>query len=404
MDIVGPIHPIAFSGARYFLTCKFGRVTLTLQDDYTKFIWSIPVASKAQVQDVLKDFIARAEKEAGTEIKAFRSDRGTEFVNNAVAKMLQERGIQHQTTTSYTPESNGAAERANRSILEIVRTLLEQSQVPKELWTEAVRTATLVKNMWPSKPINGKSPYQLWYDKNPDIAQLRTFGCRAYAHIPKTQRSKLDRRAEAGVMVGYSYQSKAWRIFIPESRRIIESRDVRFIENEFPYQSQQSKSEPDLVTLSLSCESSKDVSGLEWANKPKPPEAEDKKKTSQPEESAENNMQLRRSTRQRKTPQNLGQSITNASDEPRTMREALQRSDADQWRKAAEHELQSLREHDAWDLVLLPPDKKAIITALSTLRCVDMLTKALSLTRIERYCAALGITPDREGVLENDQA
>ncbi|KAL1914282.1 uncharacterized protein VTP21DRAFT_9063 [Calcarisporiella thermophila] len=88
-----------------------------------------------------------AEKEAGTEIKAFRSDRGTEFVNNAVAKVLQERGIQHQTTTSYTPESNGAAERANRSILEIVRTLLEQSQVPKELWTEAVRTATLPSSM-----------------------------------------------------------------------------------------------------------------------------------------------------------------------------------------------------------------------------------------------------------------
>ncbi|KAL1916637.1 uncharacterized protein VTP21DRAFT_5341, partial [Calcarisporiella thermophila] len=172
------------------------------------------------------------------------------------------------------------------------------------------------------------------------MAQLRTFGCRAYAHIPKTQRSKLDRRAEAGVMVGYSYQSKAWRIFIPESRRIIESRDVRFIENGFPYQSQQNKPQPDLVTLSLS--------------------SEDKGKTSQQEESAENNLQLRRSTRQRKTPQNLGQFTTDASDESRTIREALQRSDADQWRKAAEHELQSLREHDAWDLVPLPPGKKAI--------------------------------------------
>ncbi|PKI67066.1 hypothetical protein CRG98_012604 [Punica granatum] len=80
------------------------------------------------------------------------------------------------------------------------------------------------------KVVEGKTPYEAWNGVNPVVKNLRVFGCLCYSHVPQTKRSKLDEKSEPGIFVGYSLQSKDYRVFHPQTDRVIVSRDVVFME------------------------------------------------------------------------------------------------------------------------------------------------------------------------------
>jgi uncharacterized cupredoxin-like copper-binding protein len=139
-------------------------------------------------------------------------------------------GIEHQLTAPYTPQQNGVVERKNRTIMEMARCMLHDKGLPKEFWAEAANTAVFLLNRLPTKAVQKKTPFEAWHGSKPKLINLKTFGCLCFSYIHQVKRDKLDKKAEAGIFVGYSLIAKAYRIYLPHQNKIIVSRDVKFME------------------------------------------------------------------------------------------------------------------------------------------------------------------------------
>ena len=138
-------------------------------------------------------------------------------VNHELSGYFKEKGILHQKSVRYVPEQNGSAERLNRTLLERVRAMLGDSGLPKGLWAEAVVTAGYIRNRSPVST-RDKTPWELFFGKKPDVAGMRVFGARAYVHIPKQLRGKLESRSEMGYLVGYEPNAKGYRIYLDSGK------------------------------------------------------------------------------------------------------------------------------------------------------------------------------------------
>nr|XP_042910227.1 uncharacterized protein LOC107448150 [Parasteatoda tepidariorum] len=162
-------------------------------------------------------------------IKKFRSDNGLEFVNKDLEFYFTECGITHEKSVPYNPESLGKAERANRVLLDRARTLIYDSKLPLNFWAEAIAYATHVTNLTPRK---GKTevPKELFFNKKQNYKYLRVFGSTVYYHVPKALRHKLSIPGKKGIMLGYSNERRAYRIYDPERNKVIEERSVKFNE------------------------------------------------------------------------------------------------------------------------------------------------------------------------------
>ena len=144
-------------------------------------------------------------------IRIIRTDNGKEYVNNDFGAYLSSHGIIHQTTCPSTPSQNGVAERKNRHLLEVARSLMFQMNVPKYLWSEAVLTAAYLINRMPSRILGMKSPAELllgqWEFKVPP----KVFGCVCFVRDHRPSVGKLDPRAVKCVFVGYSSTQKGYK-------------------------------------------------------------------------------------------------------------------------------------------------------------------------------------------------
>lgn len=152
-----------------------------------------------------------------------------ENIHRIFLKFCREKGIKLEYTNPYTPQQNGVAERFNRNLMDRARTMVIDAELNKEIWSEAVLAATYVINRSPTVALpQDKTPAELWFGKKPNIANLRVFGCDAYAHIPENKRTKMDAKSFKCIMVGYSHNG--YRLFDPTQNKIIVSRNVVFNE------------------------------------------------------------------------------------------------------------------------------------------------------------------------------
>ena len=142
----------------------------------------------------------------------------------------EEHGIIHQRTSPYTPQQNGLAERKNRTLVDMVNSMLLSSKLPFNLWGEALLSVCHIHNRIPSK-ITKTSPYELWNGRKPNLSYIRVWGCLAFYRVPDPKRTKLGPQAMKSVFVRYAENSKAYRLLDLESNVIMESRDVQFLEN-----------------------------------------------------------------------------------------------------------------------------------------------------------------------------
>jgi hypothetical protein len=101
-------------------------------------------------------------------------------------------GIKRQLTTAYTPQQNGVSERKNRTLLNMVRSMLSGRNVPKSFWPEALKWATYVLNRSPTLSVKDMTPEEAWTGRKPTVHHFRVFGCLAYVHIHDAHRKKLD--------------------------------------------------------------------------------------------------------------------------------------------------------------------------------------------------------------------
>ena len=132
MDLFGPVAYVSIGGNKY---------GVVIVDDHSHFTWVFFMYDKSEVQGKVKTFIRRAQREFGLPIKKVRNDNGTEFRNTNVEEFLDEEGIKHELSAPYTPQQNGVVERKNRTLIDMVGTMLDEYKTPNNYWAKAVNTA-----------------------------------------------------------------------------------------------------------------------------------------------------------------------------------------------------------------------------------------------------------------------
>ena len=149
-------------------------------------------------------------------------------------------GIQHEPTAPYSPQSNGKAERLNRTLKTFARAMLYQANMPKSFWAEAMSTAAYLINRLPSEAINDEIPYEKWHQKQlpmSDLRSLKPFGCIVHIHVPEERQkasSKVDTQSTTGCFVGYTKTNTMWRVWDFERKVFVNSHDLIFFETQFP--------------------------------------------------------------------------------------------------------------------------------------------------------------------------
>jgi len=181
---------------------------------------------------VFWNFKAKVENQSGCKIQTLRSDNGKEYTSNQFKLLCDKAGIEHQLTVPYTPQQNGVSERKNRTIMEMTRCMLHEKHLPKRFWAEAASTAVFLQNRLPSRSVKDKTPYEAWYGHKPSLQFLRIFGCLCFSYIPQVKRDKLDKKAVPDIFIGYIFFSKAYKVYEPQTEKIVVSRDVHFIEDQ----------------------------------------------------------------------------------------------------------------------------------------------------------------------------
>ena len=136
-DLAGPIEPADINGYRY---------AMTFIDDFSSAIFVYFLKTKKDTVSATKKFIADTASHG--RIKSLRSDNGSEFKSNDFQRLLCDNNIQHETSAPYSPYQNGTAERNWRTLFEMARCMVIENNSPKSLWTSAVMTAAVIRNMF----------------------------------------------------------------------------------------------------------------------------------------------------------------------------------------------------------------------------------------------------------------
>jgi transposase InsO family protein len=225
-DIVGPITPSTNSGKQYFLT---------LVDQHTGYISVTLLKHKSEAMDAFLSFRTFFEKQTGHVVQKLITDGGGDFVNDAFTNHLEVLGIQHNISPPYTPQYNGVAKRANKTIINMACCMLSQANLSKEWWGEAVRTAMAVTNCLPSIWQSKISPIQLMFGKKPNYSVFRPFGCKTWMMKPKHLRgSNFDSVSWDGIVICYSNDYSAYKVICLADKSIIETRHAYFDKSVFP--------------------------------------------------------------------------------------------------------------------------------------------------------------------------
>ena len=131
-----------------------------------------------------------------------RTKNGIEYESNEFIEFYREASIKRETTTAYTPEQNGAAERKNKTIVEADRAMLCDQGLSKFLWGEVVNVVVYVQIRCPHSALDSKTHEEVFSGKKADVSHFRVFCCLASFHVPKEKRSKLDASGKKGMFVG----------------------------------------------------------------------------------------------------------------------------------------------------------------------------------------------------------
>jgi hypothetical protein len=183
---------------------------------------------KSEVAKHLRAFITHVELETGQQLKVLQSDGGGKYIARELQLFLQDKGIRHEMTTADMLQHNGVAERMNHMLVEQVRMMLIDADLPDGYWWDALQYTALLHNASPMRSLSDSTPEEAWSRNKPDVSRLRIFGCKAFVHIPDKLRSKLSAKSLMCTFVGYAQQHKAYRLVHRPSGCFLKSHDVIF--------------------------------------------------------------------------------------------------------------------------------------------------------------------------------
>ena len=164
-DVCGPFKPMTRNGERYFVT---------FTDDFSRYGYVYLLSHKDEVFETFKIFQNEVENQLTKTIKVLRSDRGGEYLSDAFQDHLRSCGIISQLTPPGTPQHNGVSERRNRTLLDMVRSMMARSTLPLSFWGYALLSAARILNMAPTKKVD-KTPFKIWHGRVPSLSYLKVW-------------------------------------------------------------------------------------------------------------------------------------------------------------------------------------------------------------------------------------
>ncbi|GJX92135.1 retrotransposon protein, putative, ty1-copia subclass [Tanacetum coccineum] len=172
-------------------------------------------------------FKNKVENQLEKTIKALRSDRGSEYISQEFKDYLKACAIVQQLTPPYTPQHNGVSERINRTLLDMVRSIMNLTTLPLSFLDYALESATHILNMVPTKKVD-KTPYELWYGKVLNLSYLKVWGCEAL--VKRDMPDKLQQRSVKCIFIGYPKETMGYYFYFPTENKIVVTRYAEFFE------------------------------------------------------------------------------------------------------------------------------------------------------------------------------
>ncbi|OMO89770.1 Integrase, catalytic core [Corchorus capsularis] len=304
---------------------RLGHVSIS----YIKKMQSLGLISNIdEAFDMFLKYKAEVENQLNKKIKRVRSDRGGEYV--LLNNYYEKEGIIHEVTPPYSPESNGVAERKNRTLKEMMNAMLVSSNAHDNLWGKALLSTCHVQNRIPYKKTS-KTPYEIWKGYAPNLKNLKVWGCLAKELLPDIKKRKVGSKTSNCLFIGYAEHSAAYRFLVLKSdaiecNTIVETKNVEFFEQIFPLRTD---------TISHAPFHRDDLTVV--------------------------NDDLRQSKRPRKESSFGNDFYTYVVDnDPVTFSEAISSKESCFWKNAIKSEIDSILQNQTWELVNLPPGAKSI--------------------------------------------
>ncbi|GJW90339.1 retrotransposon protein, putative, ty1-copia subclass [Tanacetum coccineum] len=309
-DVCGPLRHMSRQGASY---------CITFTDDYSRYGYVYLLKHKHEVFKTFKVFKNEVENQLGKTIKALQSDRGDEYISQEFKYYLKACGIVQQLIPPYTPQHDGVSERRNRTLLDMVRSMMNLTTLPLSFWDYALETATRILNMVPTKKVD-KTPYELWYGKVHNLSYLKVWGCEAL--MKRDTPDKLQQRSVKCIFIGYPKEMIGYYFYFPPENKTIVARYAEFLEKNL-----------------LSQEISRRAEELE--------EIQDED-TSPSENTSKTPMEV----------EDVDEYSLGDLNEPTNYKAAILDPESDKWVDAMNAEMQSMKDNKVWRLVDLPPNSK----------------------------------------------
>ncbi|GKB10185.1 retrotransposon protein, putative, ty1-copia subclass [Tanacetum coccineum] len=159
-DVCGPFRIVSRQGASYFIT---------FTDDFSHYGYVYLLKHKHEVFETFKVFQKEVENQLGKTIKSLCSNRGGEYMSQEFLDHLKEHGIIAHRTPPYTPQNNGVSKKRNQTLLDMVRSMMSQTTLPKSFWDYALEIVARILNMVPTKKVE-KTPYEIWHGQAPKLS------------------------------------------------------------------------------------------------------------------------------------------------------------------------------------------------------------------------------------------
>ena len=220
VDLCGPMPCVSRYGHLY---------SMNIIDDFTSYVWSLPLKSKSKAINVLCAWHCAVENQTGDRLKIIVTNNG-ELVSKTTTAWYKLYSIEHQLTVPYTSAQNGQAEHLHCTILRKAHMMRLSCNAPASFWDEFCTTSAYLTNFTASLSLNGKTPYELWFGHMPSLSHLCEISCRAFALI-QTHNPKIFQRSTPCILIGYAPHAKAYRLWDTTTGKIFNSYHVSFIEH-----------------------------------------------------------------------------------------------------------------------------------------------------------------------------
>jgi len=184
------------------------------------------IREKSDTFESFKELCIQLQREKDRGIVRIKSDHGTEFENSKFHEFCTGEGIKHEFSSPITPQQNGEVKRKNRTLQESARVMLHAKHLPYHLWAEAMNTTCHVHNRVTLRAGTATTLYDLWKERKPTIKYFHVFGSKCYILADRDYRRKMDPKSDEGILLGYSTNNRAYRVYNNRTQVVMESINV----------------------------------------------------------------------------------------------------------------------------------------------------------------------------------